>query len=395
MSYEDAVYGQLVDAFSSASSVPNPYAASGMLFAGPGAPSPIRDLGVGPAMRITPNGAWIDAGAGAAATGVAYGSRYDGALSAWSSSSLGFGGEVDLNAAAFRSAMNDSSVSSWGALTQQADARIATGTYDRFSDLGHAIVDGGSFGQRVEQFAHALTYTRPDAAEQIAAFRASPNMTAATFDAMLGSPLAGAAGGLMYASGRSGRDAYFAATIAGSAEGIAAGAAGFYARSAPQLSVAATIRRIGVPESPSLTSVPINGATRTVPLGFMSERRFVAAAQELQNALVKSGITDATIGVRGSSVTGYSLTKGTPFGPRSDIDFFVESRQLTDGYRASRNIPGFVHPNKILPDYPLLQDWAARWTSTLGRDVTPGAFVPGTLPSQPSIVVRPLGFTGG
>jgi hypothetical protein len=136
------------------------------------------------------------------------------------------------------------------------------------------------------------------------------------------------------------------------------------------------------------SGVPINGATRTVPLGFSQEPHFLNAAQELHDVLKASGINDATIGVRGSSVTGYSLTKGTKFGPQSDIDFFVESAQLTDGYKASKNIPGFVHPNKILPDYPLLQDWATKWTNTLGRDVTPGAFVPGTLPGQPAIVVK-------
>ncbi|MBN3816361.1 LysM peptidoglycan-binding domain-containing protein [Paraburkholderia sp. Se-20369] len=111
--YEDAVYNQLVDTFGSAASTPNLYASSGMLFAGPGAPSSIRNLGVGPEMHITPNRAWIDGGNVAAATGVAYGSGYDGALSAWSSSSLGYGSEVDLSAAAFRVAMNDSGASLW------------------------------------------------------------------------------------------------------------------------------------------------------------------------------------------------------------------------------------------------------------------------------------------
>ncbi|WP_212801038.1 RHS repeat protein [Pseudomonas sp. St290] len=141
---------------------------------------------------------------------------------------------------------------------------------------------------------------------------------------------------------------------------------------------------------PSLIGVPINGATRTVPLGFNPETQFTAAAQDLLDVLTQSGITDATIGVRGSSVTGFSLTKGTAFGPQSDIDFFIESRQLTDGYTTSKNIPGFVHPNKILTDYPLLRDWSTNWTSTLGRDVTPGAFLPGKLPVQPSIVVKSI-----
>ncbi|HDR9179635.1 TPA: LysM peptidoglycan-binding domain-containing protein [Burkholderia vietnamiensis] len=250
--YEDAVYGQLVDAFGSAGSAPNPYMA--MQFAGPGAPSPIRDLGVGPEMHVTPNGAWIDAGTGAAATGVAYGSGYDGALSAWSSSSLGYGGDVDLNAAAFRSTMNATPGSSWDALTQLADARIAAGTYDRFSDLGHAIVDDGSIGQRVERFAHALTYTRPDAAEQIAAFRAPLSPKAAAFDAMLsGGPFATLAGSAMYASGRSDQDAFYAATVVGSAGGIVGGPAGFQMPRAPQASSFASARsnRIGGPFTPS------------------------------------------------------------------------------------------------------------------------------------------------
>ncbi|WP_242628949.1 LysM peptidoglycan-binding domain-containing protein [Xanthomonas oryzae] len=141
-----------------------------------------------------------------------------------------------------------------------------------------------------------------------------------------------------------------------------------------------------------ITGVPINGATRNVPLGFSPSEQFIAAAQQLQDALVQSGVTDATVGVRGSSVTGSSSIKGTQFGPQSDIDFYVESHQLTDGYSTSKNIPGFVHPRKILPDYPLLQDWSTKWTGILGRDVTPGAFVPGTLPVVPSIVVKPVPF---
>lgn len=117
-------------------------------------------------------------------------------------------------------------------------------------------------------------------------------------------------------------------------------------------------------------------------------RYCLEAAQELQSALKASGINDAVVGVRGSSVTGYSLTKGTQFSLTSDIDFFVESTQLTNAYNASKNIPGFVHPGKILPDYPALQNWANQWTKTLGRDVTPGAFKPGTLPNQPAILVK-------
>lgn len=143
--------------------------------------------------------------------------------------------------------------------------------------------------------------------------------------------------------------------------------------------------------SAGLKGVPINWVTRTVLLGFKRPERFATAAQQLEDALVRCGVTDATVGVLGSSVTGVSLTKGTPFGPKSDIDFFIKGRQLTEGYKTSQNIPGFVHPIKILPDYPLLQDWSTTWTNTLGRDATLEAFLSGMLPSQPSIVVKPIG----
>jgi uncharacterized Zn-binding protein involved in type VI secretion len=139
--------------------------------------------------------------------------------------------------------------------------------------------------------------------------------------------------------------------------------------------------------SDALTGLPINGATRTVPHGFADNRQFLSAARDLLAALEESGVSDATVGVRGSSVTGFSAQKGTLFGPQSDIDFFVESGQLTNGYTTSKNIPGFVHPQKILPDFPSLQTWAERWSKILGREVTPGAFKPGSIPKDPSIVI--------
>ncbi|MFT3898567.1 MAG: hypothetical protein QM719_12910 [Thermomonas sp.] len=134
-------------------------------------------------------------------------------------------------------------------------------------------------------------------------------------------------------------------------------------------------------------TTPINGATRSVPLGFESEAHFMTAADELQNALRASGIDDAVIGVRGSSVTGQSWRTGNPFSEKSDIDFFVESSQLTDGYLTSPNIPGFVNPKPILRDYPLLRDWSNKWQIDLGRKITPGGFVPGTVPNNPAIIV--------
>ena len=120
-----------------------------------------------------------------------------------------------------------------------------------------------------------------------------------------------------------------------------------------------------------------------IPRGFANAEQFSQASAELRTALANSGITDAQIGVRGSSITGFSARTGAPFSAASDIDFFVESGQLTEGFSTSRNIPGFVHPDKLLGSFPELEAWSSRWTTTLGRDVTPGAFTPGSLSGTP------------
>ena len=74
-------------------------------------------------------------------------------------------------------------------------------------------------------------------------------------------------------------------------------------------------------------------ANSAVPRGFASGQQFSQASAELRSALGSHGVTDATIGVRGSLVTGTSFKTGQPFGPASDIDFFVESAQMTQGLR--------------------------------------------------------------
>jgi RHS repeat-associated protein len=120
-----------------------------------------------------------------------------------------------------------------------------------------------------------------------------------------------------------------------------------------------------------------------IPRGFSNAAQFNQAAAELDEVLLLSGITDAKIGVRGSSITGYSARTGAPFRAASDIDFFVESAQLTNGFSASKSIPGFVHPDKIMRAFPRLEGWSTRWSVTIGRDITPGAFMPGTLSEMP------------
>ncbi|SDJ82379.1 LysM peptidoglycan-binding domain-containing protein, partial [Variovorax sp. OV700] len=132
----------------------------------------------------------------------------------------------------------------------------------------------------------------------------------------------------------------------------------------------------------------INGSSRTVPLGFEGEAQFLRAGGELDAALRASGINDATIGVRGSSVVGGSARKGTQFGPQSDVDFWVESAALTEGRPTSTAIEGMVNANRVMKAYPELRAWSQRWTDALGRKITPAGFQPGTVPLEPAIALR-------
>lgn len=150
----------------------------------------------------------------------------------------------------------------------------------------------------------------------------------------------------------------------------------------------ATVLRIGPAGGLAGRGTPINGATRSVPLGFKSSGQFANAVVELQGALRASGIDGAVVGVRGSSVTGVNFKTGAPFGTASDIDFFVQSPQITGGLKGSRNILGTVHPNRILKQYPELRNWSSKWSDILGRPVKPAGVVPGMLSAQPAIIGR-------
>ncbi|WP_186231195.1 DUF637 domain-containing protein [Burkholderia gladioli] len=97
----------------------------------------------------------------------------------------------------------------------------------------------------------------------------APSQAAATLDNMLGSPLAGIFGGLMYAAGASPTDAYYASVIGQATEGIAAGAAGFTIPSAPTNGSSASTSR----------------ATNNAPLGLGSTGRAVPNNLQEQLAL--------------------------------------------------------------------------------------------------------------
>ncbi|MFY0256535.1 RHS repeat-associated core domain-containing protein, partial [Chitinophaga sp. 30R24] len=125
------------------------------------------------------------------------------------------------------------------------------------------------------------------------------------------------------------------------------------------------------------------GRVVNIPRGFTSSEQFAQAGSELRGALEEAGISYSNVGVRGSAVTNMSSKGGafreTALGnlKASDIDVFINLSEDI-GLNASKNINGFIHPAKLLRQYPTLLEWSEKWTKILGREITPGAFKPGT-----------------
>jgi hypothetical protein len=123
---------------------------------------------------------------------------------------------------------------------------------------------------------------------------------------------------------------------------------------------------------------PLN---RGWPLGFESEEQFQVCMNELYKACEESGITVKYVGVRGSAATYKSRNphkKGQTFDSkgkgRSDIDAFFVTTDFFDDIRPNKD--GFFHPDKMNREFPALKEWGKKWTKTLRRDITPGAFRP-------------------
>ena len=128
-----------------------------------------------------------------------------------------------------------------------------------------------------------------------------------------------------------------------------------------------------------------------VPNGFPDAETFAQAGRELKAALQESGLEYKVIGVRGSSVTGVS-SKGGGFRlvaanglKPSDVDAFIDLSQDA-GLSSSQSIPGFIHPTKLFKRYPALKEWSRKWSRQLGREITPGAFKPGTFTDKDIIL---------
>ena len=135
----------------------------------------------------------------------------------------------------------------------------------------------------------------------------------------------------------------------------------------------------------------INGAPREIPLGFRDRAQFLAAVNELDEALKLSGIDDApTIGVRGSSITGVSFKTGRRFHNGSDLDFFVESSKWPSSFRTSDTIDGMISDKLILAKYPRIEEWSDKWSAILNRrkPLMPAGFRTGKIPDHPAVILE-------
>ena len=125
--------------------------------------------------------------------------------------------------------------------------------------------------------------------------------------------------------------------------------------------------QMGLMAAMMTANTPPEGTPRDYPLGFESRRLFHRLAKQLKRA---AGVQDAIVGVTGSSTSGVSYKTGEPFGPASDIDFFIVSDEL-----AAQVPRRFVRPNELIDMgatlyFDELRRFEELATQELGRKVT-------------------------
>ncbi|WP_374711033.1 two-partner secretion domain-containing protein [Paraburkholderia terricola] len=184
-----------------------------------------------------------------------------------------------------------------------------------------------------------------------------PGQAAATLDNMLGSPLAGIFGGLMYATGASATDAYYASVIGLATEGIAAGAAGFAMPAAPRNgSLASTSRATNAIEPPPNTYAvyPLGAGAASGPLppGYVTVSRWVSPAEASLWVQNQGTAIPSAVPQNGTPQV-YVTTAGAPYPPGANgtvrIDFAVPSAMLQPG-NASNNFQ-ILQPSTSTPIY--------------------------------------------
>jgi RHS repeat-associated protein len=103
-----------------------------------------------------------------------------------------------------------------------------------------------------------------------------------------------------------------------------------------------------------------------IPRGFKNAGQFSNSCQKIR---IAGGADDAVVGIRGSSVTGSSYTTGRPFGPQSDLDFFIVSDKVFNkavSAGAKPNAQGLLKVSETLK-VPALANIERQLTSELGK----------------------------
>jgi hypothetical protein len=217
-------------------------------------------------------------------TSLMYGAGYAGALSQWTPSGLIDSMQINLNASAFRSAVDGlqtgaASIANGyafypvgsdgvahlptisvtpgnGSVDEMGQPLNGPSNYDAFARIGQIWSSDASLGTKLGQTWEWANYTVPDAQQQIARRFPVPSVGAATLDNMLTGPIPGVLAGATYLMGGTNADAYTASQLGKATQDTLAGLAGLQMPRAPQPYGLASAGRMvgGADEVPNVVS---------------------------------------------------------------------------------------------------------------------------------------------
>lgn len=174
---------------------------------------------------------------------------------------------------------------------------------------------------------------------QITALPVGPSLGAATLETMQGSPLAGAAAGLVYAFGGSNASAYPVAQLGAATDGIMAGLAGFKMPEAPAFGAANVVVNQADLDTLAATGVKFTPqnvlATGTTPSGQVVFLETGSSSAGLQHIIEGHGVDFANQGIAQSnipSVVMAAVTQGKVVGTNGSAPAYEISYGGTPKY---------------------------------------------------------------
>ena len=117
------------------------------------------------------------------------------------------------------------------------------------------------------------------------------------------------------------------------------------------------------------------------PLGFKNPEQFQRFSSELDDMLAAQGLKDAEVGMKGTATTFYSENPGKRLGHHwdadmanpGDYDLNLTSKTMVERLQNNGISPsekyGVFKTRDIQEHFPALDEFQARWTKELGRDV--------------------------